>query len=236
MSTARIPQRSSTARRISSVHGSAPKMPISRLVLRGSTPWRLHLVEDREEVRRRHHDHARPEVDDQLHLPLGHAAADRHHRAAEPLGAVVRAEPAGEQPVAVGDVHEVPGPAAGGPDRARHHLGPRVDVVAGVADDGRLAGRAAARRARARPARAGPRTCRTGSSRAGRPWSVNGNRARSASGRRSSGVTPAVVEGARGSAGRARRRGAACSRSRSSWSASSSARVRSGISPLTASG
>ena len=38
MSTARIPDRSSTARRISSVHGSAPKIPISRLVLRGSTP------------------------------------------------------------------------------------------------------------------------------------------------------------------------------------------------------
>ena len=40
MSTARMPERSSTARRISSVHGSAPKMPTSRLVLRGSTPWR----------------------------------------------------------------------------------------------------------------------------------------------------------------------------------------------------
>ncbi len=38
MSTARMPARSSTVRRISSVHGSAPKMPISRLVARGSTP------------------------------------------------------------------------------------------------------------------------------------------------------------------------------------------------------
>ena len=40
MSTARIPERASTERRISSVHGSAPKMPTSRPVSRGSTPWR----------------------------------------------------------------------------------------------------------------------------------------------------------------------------------------------------
>ena len=39
MSTALRPVRASTARRISSVHGSAPKIPISRLVSVGSTPW-----------------------------------------------------------------------------------------------------------------------------------------------------------------------------------------------------
>jgi hypothetical protein len=39
MSTASMPARSSTSRRISSVHGSAPKIPISRLVDLGSTPW-----------------------------------------------------------------------------------------------------------------------------------------------------------------------------------------------------
>ena len=36
----------------------------------------------------------------------------------------------------------MPRPAAGGADRARHHLGPHLDVALGVADDGRLAGRA----------------------------------------------------------------------------------------------
>ena len=69
------------------------------------------------------------EVEDQLHLPLGHAARHRDHRAAEALGAVVRAEPAGEQPVAVGDVNDVAGPAAGGADRARHEVRPGVDVA-----------------------------------------------------------------------------------------------------------
>ena len=107
MSTAWMPARSSTSRRISSVHGSAPKMPISRTVSPRVDALALHLVEDREEVRRRHHDDPRLEVEDQLHLPLGHAAADRDDGAAEPLGAVVRAEPAGEQAVAVGDVHDV---------------------------------------------------------------------------------------------------------------------------------
>ena len=99
----------------------------------------LHLVRDREEVRRRHHDHARCEVADQLHLPFRHAARHRHHRAAEPLGSVVGPQSAGEQPVAVRDVHEVTRPSTGRPDRTRHQLGPGVDVVAGVADNRRPA-------------------------------------------------------------------------------------------------
>ena len=62
--------------------------------------------------------------------------------AAEPLGAVVRAQPAGEQPVAVDDVDEIARPRARGPDRARADLGPDLDVGLGVAHDRRLAGRA----------------------------------------------------------------------------------------------
>ena len=102
-------------------------------------------------------------------------------RAAELLRAVVRAEAAGEEAVAVRDVHDVAGAAAGGADRARHHGRPRVDVVARVADDGRLAGRARRRVDARRPARAAPRTCRTDSCRAGRVLTVNGKRARSSS-------------------------------------------------------
>lgn len=48
-----------------------------------------------------------------LHLPLGHAAADRHDGRAEPLDAVVRAEAAGEEAVAVRDVDDVTRVAAG---------------------------------------------------------------------------------------------------------------------------
>ena len=50
------------------------------------------------------------------------------------------AEAAGEQAVAVGDMHDVAGPAARGADRAGDEIAPVVDVAAGVADDGRLAG------------------------------------------------------------------------------------------------
>jgi hypothetical protein len=69
-----------------------------------------------------------PEVLDQLDLALGLPAAEGHHRQAQLLGAVVRAQPAGEQAVAVAHVHHVARPRAGGPDRARHHAGPGVDV------------------------------------------------------------------------------------------------------------
>jgi hypothetical protein len=40
MSTAWMSMRSSISRRISSVHGSAPKMPTRSEVERGSMPWR----------------------------------------------------------------------------------------------------------------------------------------------------------------------------------------------------
>ena len=100
-----------------------------------------HFLGDRQHVRRRDHDDVGPEVLNQLHLALGHAARHRDHRAAHPFGAVMRAEAAGEQAIAVGDVHDVAGAPAGGADRTRDEAGPHLDVVAGIPDDGRLAGR-----------------------------------------------------------------------------------------------
>ena len=55
------------------------------------------LVQDRQHVGRcRHHD-VGLEVADQLHLPVREAGGDRHHGQAEPFGAVMAAEAAGEQ-------------------------------------------------------------------------------------------------------------------------------------------
>ena len=125
-------------------HGIGPRLGaenpdlqrgFSRIELLGTE-----LVEDRQHVGRRHHDDVGLEIEDELHLALGHAAGDRDHAAAEPLRAVVRAEPAGEQTIAVGDVHLHAGFAARGADRARHEIRPGVDVAARVADDGGLAG------------------------------------------------------------------------------------------------
>ena len=105
----------------------------------------FHLLGDRQHVRRRHHDDVGLEVGNDLHLPLGHAARNRDHRAAELLRAVVRAESAGEQSVAVRHMHDVAGAAARGADRARHDSRPGVDVLRRVADHRRLAGRSARR-------------------------------------------------------------------------------------------
>ena len=96
-----------------------------------------------EHVGRGDHDDGRLEVADQLHLLFGLPAGHRDHRATELFGAVMGAEAAGEQPVAVGDVDDVARPAAGGVDRAGDQVGPHVDVGLGIADDGRLAGRPA---------------------------------------------------------------------------------------------
>src|SRR6185369_17229258 len=63
-----------------------------------------------------------------------------HHRRAEPLAAVVGAEPACEEAVAVGVVDDVARPRAGARERTRHELGPGGEVAPGVAHDGRLAG------------------------------------------------------------------------------------------------
>jgi hypothetical protein len=105
----------------------------------------LHLVEDREHVGGRHHDDLGREVADELHLALGQAARDRDDRAAEPLGAVVGAQAAGEEAIAVGDVDDHAAAPACGADRAGHDVGPGVDVASGVADHRRLARRAAGR-------------------------------------------------------------------------------------------
>ena len=98
------------------------------------------FIQDRQHVGRRHHDDLGLEIGDQLHLPFGHAAGHRDHRAAERLRAVMRAEPAGEQSIAIGDMHLHAGASAGSADRARHQARPGVDVFFGIADDGRLAG------------------------------------------------------------------------------------------------
>src|SRR5438552_16901313 len=64
---------------------------------------------------------------------------DRHPRHADAPGAVVEAEPSGEEPVAEGDVEQVAAARACGRHRARHHLTPDVEVAGRVGDDRGLA-------------------------------------------------------------------------------------------------
>ena len=141
----------------------------------------LELLDDHLHVARRDHDDVGLKVADQLHLLLGLSARHRDHRAAQPLSAVVRAQAAGEQAVAVGDVHDVAGAAAGGADRARDQSRPSCRCRSGCSPRRWACRWCLTTRGCARPVHAAPRTCRTGSCRADLSCAVNGNFARSAS-------------------------------------------------------
>lgn len=99
------------------------------------------FVQDGQHVGRRHHDDRRLEIVDEGDLAFDHAAGDRNDGAAEALRAVVRAQAAGEQAIAIGIVQDIAGTAAGRTYRTGHQVRPDVDIAFGVADDGRLAGR-----------------------------------------------------------------------------------------------
>ncbi len=100
----------------------------------------LEAVRDGQQVGGRGEDGARLEVGDQLHLLLRLPAGHRDHGRPDALGAVVGAEAAGEQAVAVRVVHAVTGADAAGAEAAGDEGGPRGQVVVGVADHGGLAG------------------------------------------------------------------------------------------------
>lgn len=99
----------------------------------------LHRVRDGQQVRGRGQDRVRLEVLDELDLLLRLAAGHRDDRGAEPLRAVVRAEAAREEAVAVRVVDLVPGLHAGEAEAARHEVGPGADVLGRVAHDSRQA-------------------------------------------------------------------------------------------------
>ena len=99
-------------------------------------PQALELIGDRKHVGRRHGNDPGLEVADHPDLTLGEPARRRDHGAAQFLGAAVEAETAGEEPVAVGDVHHVARPRAGGAQAAGHEAGPHVEVGPRVAHDG----------------------------------------------------------------------------------------------------
>ena len=83
-------------------------------------PPALELIGDRQHVGRRDGNNPGLEVADHPDLTLGEPARCGDHGAAQLLGAAVEAETAGEEPVAVSDVHHVAGARAGGAQAAGH--------------------------------------------------------------------------------------------------------------------
>ena len=103
------------------------------------------LVGDRQHVGRRHGDDPGLEVGDHRHVALGESARRRDHGAAEPLRTAMEAEAAGEEAIAVGDVHHVAGSRAGGAQAAGDEAGPHLKIGLCVANHGGDAGGAARR-------------------------------------------------------------------------------------------
>ena len=127
----RSPSSASSCARIASVHGSAPNRPTSSASVVGADARLAQRLGDVQRVgRRRSTAPGACRSRSSVRLARGDAAGDRDDRRAEPLGALVEAEPAGEQPVAVGVVDDHARPHAGHRHAARHHLGPDVEVVA----------------------------------------------------------------------------------------------------------
>ena len=80
-----------------------------------------------------------PQIVQQQEVARGVAGGDGDDAQADALGAVVKAETAGEEAVAVPVVQRVARAGAGGEQHARHHLAPHVEIAGRVADEGRLA-------------------------------------------------------------------------------------------------
>ena len=92
-----------------------------------------------QEVARRTADDGDAKVLHQHYLLLGVAGACRQHGASKLLRAVVRAEPAGEEAVAVGYLHDVVLSNPVHRHAARNAVGPDCDVFGGLRDAYRLA-------------------------------------------------------------------------------------------------
>ena len=94
----------------------------------------LRLVHDAEEVGGRRRDGGHAEVAHEHDLALGVAARDGQHGAAESLAAVVEAEAAGEESVAVGDLDHVARADAVHREAAHRAVLPNLNVLYRVRD------------------------------------------------------------------------------------------------------
>lgn len=107
----------------------------------GPDPALAERVRQRQRVARGACDHVRSKILDEGQLAFRHPAGHWDHRHAEALAAAVEAEPAREEPVAVGVVEHHPRLRAAHRERARGDAGEEVEVPCRVRNDRWLPGR-----------------------------------------------------------------------------------------------
>ena len=86
-------------------------------------------------------EHGSAELSHHHHLALGVACRHRDDRCTDALCALMCAEAAGEEAVAVADLNDVVRVSAGSGESAGNHLGPDFDIIFRVTGDNGLAGR-----------------------------------------------------------------------------------------------
>ena len=127
-------------RRAASECGSAPRTARRRLQAARVHAGLAEGVDQPQRVRGDDVQRRGAEVLHQRDLAAAVARAGGDRQRAEPLGAVVQAEPAGEQAVAHHVLEDVAGAQADHPERARDQVGPRRQVAPRVEDRGRAPG------------------------------------------------------------------------------------------------
>ena len=99
----------------------------------------LKLIGNGQHVAGRDHDDVGFEVLNQLHLAFGLSPAKRHNREAQFFCAIVSAQTASEQAIAIAHMHHVACLRAASSNAASHHRGPCVNVALGIAYHGGFA-------------------------------------------------------------------------------------------------
>ena len=126
--------------RRASDHISEPRMATRQPKARRVHPLLAGHLEDAQRIGRDAGEHGGAEIAHQRELEAGAPRPDRDHHGADPLGPVVEAEAAGEEPERGGDLDDVARRHAGRGVAAGHHLAPLGDVRGGVGVQDRVAG------------------------------------------------------------------------------------------------
>ncbi len=126
--------------RSSSDHISEPSTATRSFSEPRSKPVVARDLDEPQRVGRDGGEHGDAKVAHERELQQRAAGADGHDHRAQPLGPVVEAEAAGEQPERRRDLHDVRARDPGRGQAARHHLAPLDDVGGGVRVQDRVAG------------------------------------------------------------------------------------------------